>query len=296
MKTPMDYELEYMECLFDSIKSKKTESYVIHRIWNKLDDDRVRFVTQQKITLPNGKYALADLYLPQLNIFVEVNEPYHDKQKAQDKYRNETIVELTEAHQFIIECGKGTDKCEWKSLSEIHQQIDECVTFIKKRITDVGDQLKPWSMSESLTVEFHKNKGYLNVDDNDALRTIDDICRLTGGVKRDRGFLRAGTAELPQHPDMELWFPRVDNRSNWLNEKSDDGQTICESNTKDPKKNLDHIEDSIKKNLQRVTFFKFKDNLGIENYFFLGIFRIDAEASRKDKKCVWRRVSTEYKL
>ena len=213
MKTPMDYELEYMECLFDSIKSKRTESYVIHRIWNKLDDDRVRFVTQQKITLPNGKYALADLYLPQLNIFVEVNEPYHDKQKAQDKYRNETIVELTEAHQFIIECGKGTDKCEWKSLSEIHQQIDECVTFIKKRITDVGDQLKPWSMSESLTVEFHKNKGYLNVDDNDALRTIDDICRLTGGVKRDRGFLRAGTAELPQHPDMELWFPSQTQRT-----------------------------------------------------------------------------------
>ena len=296
MKTPMDYELEYMEHLFDSIKSKRTESYVIHRIWNKLDDDRVRFVTQQKITLPNGKYALADLYLPQLNIFVEVNEPYHDKQKAQDEYRNEKIVELTEADQFIIECGKRTDKCEWKSLAEIHQQIDECVTFIKKRITDVGDQLKPWSMSESLTVEFHKNKGYLNVDDNDALRTIDDICRLTGGVKRDRGFQRAGTAGLSQHPDMELWFPCVNNRSNWLNEKSGDGQTIYESNTKDPKKNLDHIEDSIKKNLQRVTFFKFKDNLGIENYFFLGIFRIDAEASRKDKKCVWRRVSTEYKL
>ena len=292
----MDYELEYMEYLFDSIKSKKTESYVIHRIWNKLDDDRVRFVTQQKITLPNGKYALADLYLPQLNIFVEVNEPYHDKQKEQDKYRNETIVKLTEADQFIIECGKGTDKCEWKSLSEIHQQIDECVTFIKKRITDVGEQLKPWSMSESLTVEFHKNKGYLNVDDNDALRTIDDICMLTGGVKRDRGFLRAGTAGLSQHPDMELWFPRVNNRSNWLNEKSADGQTIYESNTKDPKKNYDHIEDSIKKNLQRVTFFKFKDSLGIENYFFLGIFRIDAEASRKDKKCVWRRVSTKYKL
>lgn len=296
MKTPMDYELEYMECLFDSIKSKKTESYVIHRIWNKLDDDRVRFVTQQKITQPNGKYALADLYLPQLKIFVEVNEPYHDKQKAQDKYRNETIVKLTEADQFIIECGKGTDKCEWKSLSEIHQQIDECVTFIKKRITAIGNQLKPWSMSESLTVEFHKNKGYLKVGDHDALRTIDDICRLTGGVKRDRGFQRAGTAGLSQHPDMELWFPCVNNRSNWLNEKSGDGQTICESNTKDPKKNLDHIEDSIKKNLQRVTFFKFKDNLGIENYFFLGIFRIDAEASRKDKKCVWRRVSTEYKL
>ena len=85
---------------------------------------------------------------------------------------------------------------------------------MKKRITDMGNQLKPWSISESLTVEFHKDKGYLNVDDKYALRTIDDICRLTGGVKRDRGFLRAGTAGLPQHTDMELWLPRVNNRSN----------------------------------------------------------------------------------
>ena len=103
----MDYELEYMECLFDSIKSKKTESYVIHRIWNKLDDDRVRFVIQQKILLLNGKYALADLYLPQLSIFVEVNEPYHDKQKTQDKYRNETIEKLTEAANLSLSAEKG---------------------------------------------------------------------------------------------------------------------------------------------------------------------------------------------
>lgn len=292
----MDYELEYMENLFYNIKNKKTESYVIHRIWNKLDDDRVRFVTQQKISLPNGKYALADLYLPQLNIFVEVNEPYHDKQKDQDKYRNDSIVKLTEADQFVIECGKGTDKCEWKPLSEIHQQIDECVSFIKKRITEIGGQLKPWSISKCLSVDYHKDKGYLKVDDNDALRTIDDICKLTGGVKRDRGFLRAGTAGLPQHADMELWFPRIANNSSWLNEISDDRQTLYESNTKDPEKNSNHIEDAIKKNLLRVTFFKYEDDLGIENYFFLGIFRIDVEASRNEKKCVWRRVSTEYKL
>lgn len=217
-------------------------------------------------------------------------------QKAQDKYRNETIEKLTETDQFIIECGKGTDKCEWKPLPEIHQQIDDCVAFIKKRITEMGEQLNPWSLSESLSVEYHKKIGNLNVDDNDALRTIDDICKLTGGVKRDRGFLRAGTAGLTQHPDMELWFPRVSNKSNWLNEKSEDRQTLYESNTKDPEKNSNHIEDAIKKNLLRVTFFKYKDNLGIENYFFLGIFRIDAEASRNEKKCVWRRVSNEYKL
>lgn len=67
-KAPIDYQLEYMEHLFFCIKHKKTESYVIHRIWDKLDDMRIRFVVQQKVELPNGRYALADLYLPQIGI------------------------------------------------------------------------------------------------------------------------------------------------------------------------------------------------------------------------------------
>lgn len=51
-KAPIDYQLEYMEHLFFCIKHKKTESYVIHRIWDKLDDMRIRFVVQQKVELP----------------------------------------------------------------------------------------------------------------------------------------------------------------------------------------------------------------------------------------------------
>ncbi len=57
-KAPIDYQLEYMEHLFFSIKHKKTESYVIHCIWDKLDDTRIRFEIQQPIKLPNGKTVL----------------------------------------------------------------------------------------------------------------------------------------------------------------------------------------------------------------------------------------------
>ena len=64
-KAPIDYQLDYMERLFYKMKFKKTESYVIHRIWDKLDDTRIRFEIQQPIKLPNGKTVLADLYLPQ---------------------------------------------------------------------------------------------------------------------------------------------------------------------------------------------------------------------------------------
>ena len=73
----MDYKLEYMERLFAKISKKKTESYVISRIWHQLNDDRVKFVVQQYIRRTHDKYALADLYLPQLNILIEINEPFH---------------------------------------------------------------------------------------------------------------------------------------------------------------------------------------------------------------------------
>ena len=43
----MDYKLEYMERLFAKIGKKKTESYVISRIWHQLDDDRVKFQIQR---------------------------------------------------------------------------------------------------------------------------------------------------------------------------------------------------------------------------------------------------------
>lgn len=50
-KAPIDYQLDYMERLFYKMKFKKTESYVIHRIWDKLDDTRIRFEIQQPIKL-----------------------------------------------------------------------------------------------------------------------------------------------------------------------------------------------------------------------------------------------------
>ena len=42
---------------------------------------------------------------------------------------------------------------------EIHQQIDEVVSTIKKKIAETPD-LKPWNTNERFTVEYHKNKGF----------------------------------------------------------------------------------------------------------------------------------------
>ena len=147
----MDYKLEYMERLFAKIGKKKTESYVISRIWHQLDDDRVKFVVQQYIRRTQDKYALADLYLPQLNIFIEINEPFHKNNVEVDKIRNEEILNVTNSKPIVIDCDND--------IQEIHRQVADVVKLIKQRISELGDNFKPWDDASTLTVEYHRNKG-----------------------------------------------------------------------------------------------------------------------------------------
>lgn len=56
-----------MERLFAKISKKKTESYVISRIWHQLNDDRVKFVVQQYVRGTHDKYALADISLDSIS-------------------------------------------------------------------------------------------------------------------------------------------------------------------------------------------------------------------------------------
>ena len=71
--------LEYISRSLSKIQHKKFELYVISRIIHKLDDPEIKYVFQQYAARDNntGKYALIDLYLPQLGIAIEVDEAHH---------------------------------------------------------------------------------------------------------------------------------------------------------------------------------------------------------------------------
>ena len=291
-KLPIDYQLDYMERLFYKLKFKKTESYVIHRIWDKLDDCRIQFVTQQLVKLPDGKRALADLYLPQLDLFVEVNEPYHEWQKEEDEKRNGSIVEVTKGNLLVVQCGNPDKPGEWLSLEEIHKQIDNVVDTIKAKISCTPD-LKPWNTNESLTVEYHKKKGVLHL--YDGLRTIDDVCAVFGTQPKHRGFLRMGATPVPNHDGLDIWYPIKDNNKGWKNEREDNDDTIIEYH-EDLAKRAKHVAAIIKDNRRRITFFRSEDALGIVLYRFLGVYQLDIPESEKSGKCVWRRISKEYKI
>ena len=289
----VDYKFDYMARLFRKISHKRFECYVVQRIWHSLNDDRVKFVVQQYVrrNKEEDRYALADLYLPQLGIIVEVNEAYHlasERQKEIDAIRNAEVSKTADAIVKVVDCTK--------SLSNIHSQIDDIVNLIRLKIQELESigRFKPWGGEDTLTVAYHMNKGYVKVEDDEYFRTIDDICETFGTKAKHRGFLRAGGADIPGRNDYMLWFPSVTNSSGWHNVLFDE-QTIYESNEKDTTNNK-HFE-GIKNdhNLpRRVTFFREKDDLGFNFYRFVGVFELDYEESYKQGKTVWKKCSDEF--
>lgn len=287
----MDYKLEYMTRLFAKISKKKTETYVINRIWHQLNDDRVKFVVQQYIRRTQDKYALADLYLPQLGIFIEINEPYHKDENGVlreiDRIRNEEILQVTHSKPIVIDCDN--------SIKNIHSQISEVIQQSKQAIIAQGDKFIPWDGGSTLSVEYHRKKGYLKVDESEYVRTIDEAFAIFGAKAKHRGFLRVAGATIPNKPNEIVWCPNSVHCI-WYNELSDDGLEIREYNKSDEQARKEHVEKHVSINQRRVTFFREEDELGFRFYRFVGVFELNKEKSEKENKCVWERISDYYQL
>lgn len=282
----MDYKLEYMTRLFAKISKKKTETYVINRIWHQLNDDRVKFVVQQYIRRTQDKYALADLYLPQLGIFIEINEPFHKNNTEVDRVRNEEISRVTHSVPIVIDCDN--------SIENIHFQISKVVLQIKQVIAEQGDKFIPWDGGSTLSVEYHRKKGYLKVDEVEYVRTIDEAFAIFGAKAKHRGFLRVAGASVSEKTNEIVWCPNSAHRI-WCNELSEDGLEIREYN-KNKQARREHVERYLSGNQRRVTFFREEDELGFRFYRFVGVFELDKDKSDKENKCVWERISDYYQL
>lgn len=293
----MDYKLEYMTRLFAKISKKKTENYVISRIWHQLNDNRIKLVVQQYIRRTQDKYALADLYLPQLNIFIEINEPFHKNNIEVDRVRNEEILQVIHSKPIVIDCGDVIDEdtVRWKSIEDIHIQISETIQTIKKTIIEQGDKFRPWEGGSTLSVEYHRKKGHLKVEDNEYVRTIDEAFAIFGVKAKHRGFFRVAGATIPNKENEIVWCPNSVHRI-WSNELSDDGLEIREYNKIDEQVHKAHVERFVSANQIRVTFFREEDELGFNFYRFVGVFELNKDKSMQENKCVWKRISDYYQL
>lgn len=280
------------------IAHKPIESYVINRIWHRLNDIRVRFVLQQYVRRKDG-YAYADLYLPQIGLLVEINEDYHaDKeQERRDAIRNKEIADATNAEVKVIYAYDPNDKEKSPlSLEEINERVDKLVEEIRQRIANEGNEFHPcdYSITNS-TPEYYKSRGYFNIKSEDWLITIDDIAAVFGTKPKHKGFLRVAAVKVPNKPDELVWWPQPNHRV-WHNEISKDGKFIYEYNKRTAEERAAHIERHINSSEKRITFVKEMAYGVLPTYKFVGVFAINPKLSREKNMCVWERVSDTYKL
>lgn len=286
------FKLDYLTRLFHSIRNKRFESYVIHRIWHQLNDDGIQFLVQQYHALPDGKYALIDLYLPQINLAVEIDEVYHRNQIHEDQVRQDAIVNITGCNFIRISM---TDRnAQIKSIETLHKDIEALVNFIKNSIANLGCEYERWDGDNKLRPDYYKQKRYFKVSDNDYLKNIDDVATIFSAHAKHRGYQRAAGFDIPNKQGWVVWCPSSQNKY-WSNALSKDGRRIIEC-PRDSSKAPEHIKTYLTKGEHRVTFFRHKDYLGFNFYKFVGVFEIDEDETKTQNKCVWKLISNEYKL
>ncbi|MFA9468721.1 AbaSI family restriction endonuclease [Streptococcus sp. E24BD] len=244
-------ELEYYANLMTKISHKKYEYYVVSRIIHLLDDFEIEFTTQQVVRKPNGNY-LMDLFFPQFNIAVEIDEPYHIKNFELDKYREKEIINLT---------GITIKRITITDLYDVDEQIKRLVQEIRncKNSKIKSNQFMPFQFDKRFDVQQWIDRGKLKVTDNAKFRTHVDVLKLFG--KDYKGHQRATWKILE---NTQVWFPKLYSNRDWTNELIDDVKIIQTKND-----GIMLIENIVKNS---IVFAHQTDVFGKTYHVFKGVF------------------------
>ena len=279
-------ELEYIIKQISKTNKKNFENYVVTRIWHGINKTDVKFTTQQFVNRPNG-HALTDMFFPQFNLHIEIDEPFHNKQKELDLNRESDIIEAT---NHKIKRVKITD-----DINFINKEIDSIIKeIIELRTKNIDENtFEPWDLEKEFNPEYHREKGYLDTKENPAFKTISHACNCLGQNYKDgsqRSYVKSKAYE-----NHNIWFPKFYNNDKWDNWISDDGLTITEK-CKTESKQKEHFDSLMNSNVNRIVFPRSKDNLGFTLYRFKGIFKTDKENSSIENGIIHRRINNRIEI
>jgi len=169
----MSYEkMEYILRSLQSIARKKWELWVISRIIHKLDDPEIEFVTQQVVRTEKHQRALVDIYFPQFNIFLEIDEPFHEKYLEEDERRAQDIVAVTEGaiHRIRV---TACDTQKEKPIETILEEVDKFIDLLNKAKSEqvLKKSFTPWNFESRYDPEPIIKRGIITVSDNVLFRT-----------------------------------------------------------------------------------------------------------------------------
>lgn len=298
-------KMEYLAKMFNvRTKGKDYENYVVNAIYNRVRNTELVPVTQQFVRSSKDarRYYLLDLYFPQLNYGIEVDEKQHfqDDNREADNIREKDIRDAISCEEGRIELYQKVNYPEetiMRSFEDIEAQINTEVQKINEKIKKIetkGDKLK-WQTNEDIKKEVI-NRGVFSIQDNVDYEGITEIYNITGHTAK-----RLGSCFLSLNDNYYLWVPTMaikldngvvkssNNYENYLNENHDE---IIEYDKTGSRFNLKNIEwDGSKK---RVVFMKMRDRFGKSCIKFIGVF--EANGIGPDGGRHYKQVSESVKI
>ena len=145
--------MEYITRHLSRAEKKRFEHYVVSRIWHQLDDLSIKFVTQQYVRRPNGR-ALTDLFFPQIETHIEIDEPHHFKQKELDQLRELDIINATNHTILRVDVQS--------SIQSINKRITEIVNILKEKKQNTKD-FRPWDLEKEQNPQTYIDKGFIDL-------------------------------------------------------------------------------------------------------------------------------------
>lgn len=285
---------DYILRSLQKISHKRWELYIVSRIIHKIDDD-IEFVCQQHVCRPDGYRALTDIYFPQFNLHLEIDEKHHSKQVAEDLERSDDIVLATghEIHRLQTYYDEGS----FKDISIVAAEADDFIDKLKeiKEIDVDKRKFVPWDWNYAYSSCRWIKQGYLDVADNPVFRTQAEALRCFGFKGKS---LQRGVWRIPDSTSDIVWFPRLYKHGMWHNKITKDGGHIyeCAENSDGKRSIADQLFDAEKKPERKtIVFAKAKDSLGRNLLRYVGTFKLNISRSTED--CiVFDRISTREKV
>ena len=301
MKEVKEYDiseqLDHIAYMFNvRTKGKKYENFIVNAIYTKVGNPDLMPVTQQYVKNPKDKrkFFLLDLYFPQINFGVEIDEEQHVSKEGQnkDKERTEAItntIGYEEARIPIVDIATG-DK---RSYAEIYNDIEQVAERIKQKIKAKGGVKWETNEEKRRNLGIVKNgTGSFDIEQDVTYSSITEIYNICGGcrgtgenAKRlQKGFYRLNS-------NYYLWVPTLtgdkSGNSKYKNYLNDDETIITEYNDS-PLGWESYPGDS-----DRIVFMRMRDIYGRPCIRFIGVFRYKQGDS---KQCTHERIATQVKI
>lgn len=259
----------YIRKSLAKLTHKSWEHYVVNRLVHRLDDPEIEFICQQHVPA-NGSRYLSDVYFPQFDLHLEVDERAHFGNEAKDAARAISIENTTSHKLTRIRVHEEKQDI---SLAAINAQIEVLIGELRCLKSEKLNQgvFSAWPADNEDRPQDYYEKGYISADENALFRTKTAALRCFGFGKKS---LQQASWRVKERPGYCVWLPRFVNQGEWTNTLSDDGKEIIEEHSSGKTKV------KVEKELPfRYVFGKIDDVLKNTFFKFLGEYHIDLSVS-----------------